>query len=59
MTEEQLKAYSDKHGSAILHFPTVLGAVVPTYNIAGVSASLKLYSRSACGNFSWPHNEME
>jgi len=35
MTEEQLKAYSDKHGSAILHFPTVLGAVVPTYNIAG------------------------
>jgi len=24
MTEEQLKAYSDKHGSAILHFPTVL-----------------------------------
>src|SRR5262249_32779629 len=29
MNEEQLKAYQDKHGSGILHFPTVLGAVVP------------------------------
>jgi len=36
MNDEQLKAYSDKHGSAILHFPTVLGAAVPTYNIPGV-----------------------
>jgi phosphate transport system substrate-binding protein len=40
MNDEQLKAYQDKHGSAILHFPTVLGAVVPTYNIPGVEASL-------------------
>jgi len=28
MNDDQLKAYKDKHGSAILHFPTVLGAVV-------------------------------
>lgn len=40
MNDEQLKAYQDKHGSAILHFPTVLGAVVPTYNIPGVDATL-------------------
>src|SRR5215469_14370959 len=40
MSDEQLKAYSDKHGSGILHFPTVLGAVVPTYNILGVTATL-------------------
>jgi phosphate transport system substrate-binding protein len=36
MTEEQLKAYRDKRGFGILHFPTVLGAVVPTYNVPGV-----------------------
>src|SRR5215469_12714200 len=40
MNDDQLKAFQEKHGSAILHFPTVLGAVVPTYNIKGVDASL-------------------
>src|SRR5258707_15749356 len=42
MNEDQLKAYKDKHGSAILHFPTVLGAVIPTYNIPGVTTPLNL-----------------
>jgi len=37
MTNDQLLAASSK----ILHFPTVLGAVVPVYNIPGVSAELK------------------
>jgi phosphate transport system substrate-binding protein len=37
MTNEQLAAAP----GAILHFPTVLGAVVPSYNIPGVTASLK------------------
>src|SRR5882762_420886 len=40
MNDEQLKAFQDKHGFGILHFPTVLGAVVPTYNISGVSGAL-------------------
>jgi phosphate transport system substrate-binding protein len=40
MNDEQLKAFQDKHGLPILHFPTVLGADVPTYNIAGVSGEL-------------------
>jgi phosphate transport system substrate-binding protein len=40
MNDDQLKAYQDKHGFPILHFPTVLGAVVPTYNIPGVTAEL-------------------
>jgi phosphate transport system substrate-binding protein len=40
MNDEQLKAFQDKHGFPILHFPTVLGADVPTYNIAGVSGEL-------------------
>lgn len=37
MTNEQLHAAP----GAILHFPTVLGAVVPVYNIPGVNAELK------------------
>src|ERR1700687_3597124 len=49
MSDEQLKAYSDKQGSAILHFPTVLGAVVPTYNIPGVKAALNFTSEALAG----------
>ena len=37
MTPDQLQAAPGK----ILHFPTVLGAVVPIYNIEGVSQELK------------------
>jgi phosphate transport system substrate-binding protein len=37
MTNDQLLAAP----SRILHFPTVLGAVVPVYNIPGVTAELK------------------
>ena len=37
MTNDQLLAAPGK----ILHFPTVLGAVVPVYNIPGVNAELK------------------
>ena len=35
MSDKQLQAYRDSHGAGILHLPTVLGAVVPTYNIPG------------------------
>lgn len=51
MNDEQLKAYMDKHGSAILHFPTVLGAAVPTYNIEGVNASLNFTPEALAGIF--------
>lgn len=37
MNDEQLKAAPGK----ILHFPTVLGAVVPVYNLTGVKDDLK------------------
>jgi len=49
MNDEQLKAYRDKHGSGILHFPTVLGAVVPTYNISNVTSSLKFTPEALAG----------
>jgi phosphate transport system substrate-binding protein len=49
MTDEQIKAYQDKRGSAILHFPTVLGAVVPTYNIPGVNEALNFTPEALAG----------
>ena len=51
MNDDQLKAFQDKRGSAILHFPTVLGAVVPTYNIPGVSAELNFTPEALAGIF--------
>src|SRR5712692_3980222 len=51
MNDDQLKAYQDKHGSGILHFPTVLGAVVPTYNITGVDAALNFTPEALAGIF--------
>ena len=51
MNDEQLKAYQDKHGFGILHFPTVLGAVVPTYNIPGVTAELNFTPDALAGIF--------
>src|SRR6187399_117371 len=39
MTDEQIAAA--KHG-AVLHFPTVIGAVVVTYNVASVTTPLRL-----------------
>lgn len=49
MNDEQLKAYQEKHGSPILHFPTVLGAVVPTYNIPGVNSALNFTGEALAG----------
>ena len=40
MNDQQLQEFKQKRGSNVLHFPTVLGAVVPTYNLAGVTAEL-------------------
>jgi phosphate transport system substrate-binding protein len=49
MNDEQMKAFQDKHGSGILHFPTVLGAVVPTYNIPGVTGALNFTPEALAG----------
>jgi len=51
MNDDQLKAFQDKHGFAILHFPTVLGADVPTYNITGVDANLNFTPEALAGIF--------
>ncbi|MGD1069389.1 MAG: phosphate ABC transporter substrate-binding protein PstS [Bryobacteraceae bacterium] len=47
MTDEQLAACKIKP----LHFPTVLGAVVITYNIPGVTGALKLTPEVVAGIF--------
>ncbi len=40
MTDDELKAYKDKHGFGIMHFPMVLGANVAIYDVDGVTATL-------------------
>src|SRR5271163_852330 len=45
MSDDQLAQSKFK----ILHFPTVLGAVVPTYNIAGVTADLNFTQKALAG----------
>ena len=47
MTDEQLSQAKVK----ILHIPTVLGAVVPAYNVPGVTGELKFTPESLAGIF--------
>src|SRR5246127_2634197 len=51
MNDDQIKASRAKNGSGILHFPTVLGADVPTYNVPGVSTSLNFTPEALAGIF--------
>jgi phosphate transport system substrate-binding protein len=49
MSDEQIKGFEQKRGMKILHFPTVLGAAVPTYNIPGVNAALNFTPEALAG----------
>jgi phosphate transport system substrate-binding protein len=51
MNEMQLKDFHDKHGFGILHFPTVMGADVPVYNVAGVNSDLNFSPEALAGIF--------
>ena len=51
MNDEQLQDFQKKRGISVLHFPTVLGAVVVTYNIPGVTQSLNLTPDAIAGIF--------
>jgi len=48
MTDEQIKAITKYKP---LHFPTVLGGLVPTYNVRGISGELKFSAESLAGMF--------
>ncbi len=49
MNDAQLKDFKDKRGCDILHFPTVMGGVVPTYNLPGITAELNFTPEALVG----------
>jgi len=49
MSDDQIKQYTEKQGHGILHFPTVLGAAVPAYNIPGVTSALNFTPEALAG----------
>jgi len=51
MTDDQIKEFKEKRGIDILHFPTVLGADVPSYNIPGVTGELNFTQKAIAGIF--------
>ena len=51
MNDDQLKEFRDKRGTPVLHFPAVLGADVPTYNIPGITQELKFTPEALAGIF--------
>jgi len=42
MDQKQLSEFQSKRGHGVLHFPTVMGAVVVAYNVPGLSQQLSL-----------------
>jgi phosphate transport system substrate-binding protein len=51
MTDGQLTEAQTKRNTTILNIPTVLGAVVPAYNIPGVNAEVKFTPDALAGIF--------
>lgn len=49
MNDTQLGDYKTKRGNEVLHFPTVIGADVPIYNIPGVATALKFTPAALAG----------
>jgi phosphate transport system substrate-binding protein len=51
MNDEQIQKFKTARSSDILLFPTVLGAVIPTYNLPGVTEPLNFTSAALAGIF--------
>ena len=51
MSDEQLSQAQSKRGTKIYHIPTVLGAVVPAYNVPGVTGEIKFTPEALAGIF--------
>jgi phosphate transport system substrate-binding protein len=51
MTDDQLKEAQAKLKTKVLNIPTVLGAVVPAYNVPGVTVELKFTPDALAGIF--------
>jgi len=51
LTDKQIQDFKDKRHLDILHFPTVMGAAVPVYNIKGVTTQLTFTADALVGIF--------
>ncbi len=51
MTDQELADAKTKRGADILHFPTVMGADVPVYNVPGVATGLKFTPAALAGMY--------
>ena len=51
MNDQQLQEFKQKRNCDVLHFPTVLGADVPAYNLPGVTAVLNFTPDALAGIF--------
>lgn len=49
MKPEQIEKFKTTRQTGVLHFPTVMGAVVPTYNLAEVTAELNFTPAALAG----------
>ena len=49
MNPTQLTDFKTKRGNDVLHFPTVMGAVVPIYHVPGVTTALKFTPAALAG----------
>lgn len=51
LTPEQQAEFKTKRGTDLLHFPSVLGAVVPAYNLPSVTAQIRFTPDALAGIF--------
>lgn len=51
MKPEQIEKFKTTRKTGVLHFPTVMGAVVPTYNLGGVAEPLNFTPAALAGIF--------
>jgi phosphate transport system substrate-binding protein len=51
LSDEQMSEYRNKYNAMALHFPTVLGADVPSYNLPGVTEELNFTPEALAGIF--------
>jgi phosphate transport system substrate-binding protein len=49
LTDEQLKVVKEKQGTDVLHIPTVMGAVVVSYNLPEIGTGLRLTPETVAG----------
>jgi phosphate transport system substrate-binding protein len=49
MNDDQINDFKAKRGVSVLHFPTVLGAAVPTYNVPNVGTDVKFTQKAIAG----------